>query len=158
MHVIAAKAVSFKEAMGEKFKKYQRQVVSNSRQLAKALAKEGFRIVSGGTDTHLLLVDLAEKRITGADASLILEQAGITVNKNLIPFDKKSAGVASGIRLGTAAMTTRGMKEAQMREIAGFITEAVDTSDQPEKLKAIKNKVLYLARRFPLYPELMREK
>jgi len=158
MHVIAAKAVSFKEATGEKFKKYQRQVVNNSRQLAKALDKHGFRIVSGGTDTHLMLVDLSEKRITGSDASFILGQAGITVNKNLIPFDKKSAGVTSGIRLGTAALTTRGMKEAQMREIAGLITEAIDASDQPEKLKAIKNKVLVLARRFPLYPELMREK
>jgi glycine hydroxymethyltransferase len=158
MHVIAAKAVSFKEAMGEKFRKYQRQVVSNARQLAKALDRQGFRIVSGGTDTHLLLVDLTEKRITGADASLILGEAGITVNKNLIPFDKKSAGVTSGIRLGTAAVTTRGMKEFQMRQIARFIAEAIEASDQSERLKEIKKKVLALTKRFPLYPELMKEK
>jgi len=158
MHVIAAKAVAFREAMGVKFRNYQRQVVKNSRELARALATKGFRIVSGGTDTHLMLVDLAEKRITGNDASLILGEAGITVNKNLIPFDKKSAAVTSGIRLGTAAVTTRGMKELQMRKIAQFINDAVEASDDRKELKKIKEGVLSLTRKFPLYPELLKDK
>ncbi|MCX5703639.1 MAG: serine hydroxymethyltransferase, partial [Candidatus Omnitrophica bacterium] len=108
--------------------------------------------------THLILVDLTEKRITGADASLILGEAGITVNKNLIPFDKKSAAVTSGIRLGTAAVTTRGMKEFHMRKIAQFINEAIDASDDPKALAKIKAEVLSLTKIFPLYPELLKEK
>ena len=156
MHVIAAKAVAFLEAMSPKFRAYQRQVVKNSRALASALAKKGFRIVSGGTDTHLSLVDLTDKRITGSDASNVLEQAGITVNKNLIPFDQKSASVTSGIRLGTAAVTTRGMKEIHMRKIAQFISDAIDHSDNPEELKKIRAEVLNLTGRFPLYPELQK--
>jgi glycine hydroxymethyltransferase len=158
MHVIAAKAIAFKEAMTPKFRAYQRQIVKNSKELSKVLAKKGFRIVSGGTDTHLLLVDLTEKRITGQDASGILEQAGITVNKNLIPFDHKSPGVTSGIRLGTAAVTTRKMKEPQMRQIAKFISDAIDASDDPKKLSEIRKEVLSLNKRFPLYPELLKEK
>jgi glycine hydroxymethyltransferase len=154
MHVIAAKAVAFKEAMTQDFKNYQKQIVKNSRQLCESLAKADFRIVSGGTDTHLLLVDLTQKGITGSDASWILEEAGITVNKNLIPFDKKSPAVTSGIRLGTAAVTTRGMKEIQMRQIARFINEAIETNGDHQKLQAVKRKVLALTRRFPLYPEL----
>jgi glycine hydroxymethyltransferase len=157
MHVIAAKAVAFREAMSVKFRNYQRQIVRNSRELAGALAKKGFRIVSGGTDTHLLLIDLTEKRITGADASLILEEAGITVNKNLIPFDKKSASVTSGIRVGTQAVTTRGMKEIHMRKIAQFITDAIQASDEPKKLTEVKKEVLNLTRKFPLYSELLQE-
>ena len=156
MHVIAAKAVAFKEAMSPKFRAYQRQVVKNCRELARALAAKDFRIVSGGTDTHLMLVDLTEKGVTGADASLILEQAGITVNKNLIPFDKKSAAVTSGIRLGTPAVTTRGMKEPQMKKIAQYINEAIDVSDDPKKLMQIKKEVLSLTKRFPLYRELQK--
>ncbi len=158
MHVIAAKAIAFREAMRPEFRSYQKQVVRNSRQLASALANKGFRIVSGGTDTHLSLVDLTEKRITGADASLVLEQAGITVNKNLIPFDRKSAATTSGIRLGTAAITTRGMKETHMRQIAEYINEAIEESDDPNKLSEIRGKVLALTKRFPLYTELLREK
>ncbi|MBI4972285.1 MAG: serine hydroxymethyltransferase [Candidatus Omnitrophica bacterium] len=158
MHVIAAKAVAFKEAMSPKFRTYQRQVVKNARALARALAKEGFRIVSGATDTHLILVDLTEKGVTGRDASDILEEVNITVNKNLIPFDKKSASTTSGIRLGTAALTTRKMKEYQMRQIASFVTAAIEGSDNPEKLKEIKEEVLSLTRRFRLYPELIKEK
>jgi glycine hydroxymethyltransferase len=158
MHAIAAKAIAFKEAMSPKFRKYQRQIVRNSRALAMALAKRGFRIVSGGTDTHLILVDLTEKGITGTDASRVLEDAGITVNKNLIPFDKKGALVTSGIRLGTAAVTTRGMKEFHLRQIAQFIDKAIEASDYPPKLKAIKEEVLVLTKRFPLYPELLIEK
>jgi glycine hydroxymethyltransferase len=153
-HVIAAKAVAFKEAMTPKFRVYQRQVVRNAKELAKALEELGFRIVSGGTDTHLMLVDLSENGVTGSDASLVLEMAGITVNKNLIPFDKKSPAVTSGIRLGTAAVTTRGMKEIHMRKIAGFINEAIEASDSPKRIEEIRKKVLELTRRFPLYPEL----
>jgi glycine hydroxymethyltransferase len=158
MHVIAAKAIAFREAMSPKFRNYQRQVVRNSRELARSLAHKGFRIVSGGTDTHLILVDLTQKGLTGSDASLVLEQAGITVNKNLIPFDKKSPAITSGIRLGTAAVTTRGMKEFHMRQIAQFIYEAIEASDDPKKLKGIKEKVLDLTKRFPMYRELLHEK
>jgi len=158
MHVIAAKAVAFREAMSAKFRTYQRQVVKNSRELARSLANKGFRIVSGGTDTHLLLVDLNDKRITGSNASFILGEAGITVNKNLIPFDKKSAAVTSGIRLGTAAVTTRGMKEFHMHKITQFINEAIEASDNPKRLAEIKKEVLGLTRKFPLYQELLKEK
>ena len=158
MHVIAAKAIAFRQAMSPRFRVYQRQVVRNARELAKALAKKDFRIVSGGTDTHLILVDLTEKGLTGRDASDILEQAGITVNKNLIPFDKKSASTTSGIRLGTAAVSTRGMQEFHMRQIAQFIHEACEASDDPGKLKEIKEKVLSLTQKFPLYPELLKDK
>jgi len=156
MHVIAAKAIAFQEALSPKFKAYQRQVVKNARELAKSLAKDEFRIVSGGTDTHLMLVDLTEKGLTGSDASDVLEMAGITVNKNLIPFDKKSAGTTSGLRLGTPAVTTRGMKEFQMRQIAQFINEAIEASDDPKQLKKIKEKVLTLTKKFPLYPQLLK--
>ncbi len=154
MHIIAAKAVAFKEAMSPKFKAYQQQIVKNSRELAKTLAEKGFRIVSGGTDTHLLLVDLTDKNVTGVDASFVLEEVNITANKNLIPFDKKSPAVTSGIRLGSAAVTTRGMKESQMRQIAGFIHDAIEAIGNSSKLKEIKGGVLALAAEFPLYPEL----
>lgn len=156
MHVIAAKAIAFRQALSPKFRTYQRQIVKNARELARGLAKKGFRIVSGGTDTHLLLVDLTEKGITGADASVALEKAGITVNKNLIPFDKKSANTTSGIRLGTAAVTSRGMKEFQMRQIAQFINAAIDASDEAKELEKIRKEVLSLTKKFPLYPELMK--
>jgi len=154
MHVIAAKAVAFKEAMSEKFKIYQQQIIRNCKALSGAVAEKGFRIVSGGTDTHLTLVDLTPKAITGKDASRILEHAGITVNKNLIPYDKNSPAVTSGVRLGVAAMTTRGMKEPEMRQIAGLIDEAIDARDNPQVLEGIKQKVLVLTKKFPLYPEL----
>ena len=118
MHVIAAKAVALKEALKPEFKIYQKQVVKNAKALASHLQSLGYRIVSGGTDTHLLLVDLLNKKISGRDAALALYKANITVNKNLIPFDEKGPNLASGIRLGTPAVTTRGMKEAEMRRIA----------------------------------------
>ncbi|MFH0762848.1 MAG: serine hydroxymethyltransferase [Candidatus Omnitrophota bacterium] len=153
MHTIAAKAVAFREAMTPAFRAYQRQVVRNCRQLAASLQQKGFRIVASGTDTHLLLADLTQKRITGKDASRVLGEAGITVNKNLIPFDKKSPAVTSGIRLGTAAVTTRRMKEPQMHKIAQFIYEAIEASDNPDKLKKIKQEVLGLTKKFPLYKE-----
>lgn len=154
MHVIAAKATAFKEAMSPAFRKYQRQIVANSRELARALAKKDFRIVSGGTDTHLLLVDLTEKGITGRDASRVLGEANITVNKNLIPFDKKGPAVTSGIRLGTAAVTTRGIKEFQIRSIAQFIDQAIDASDNAKVLEEIRQKVIAFTGRYPLYPHL----
>lgn len=157
MHVIAAKAVAFKEAMSPSFKLYQRQIVKNSKELARSLAGKDYRIVSGGTDTHLSLVDLNAKRITGADASYALGKVNITVNKNLIPYDKKSPSTTSGIRLGTAAVTTRGMKEPQMRLIAKLIDEGIEASDNPKKLEEIKREVLALTKRFPLYPELTKE-
>ena len=158
MHVIAAKAIAFREAMSPRFRDYQRQIVKNSRELCRALAKKGLRVVSGGSDTHLILLDLTEKGITGSDASYALGECGITVNKNLIPFDKRSPATTSGIRLGTAAVTTRGMKEFHMRQIAQFINEAIEASDNPQKLKEIKGRVLNLTKRFPLYLELLRER
>ena len=157
MHVIAAKAVAFREAMTPEFRIYQRQVVKNSKELARTLSSYDFRIVSGGTDTHLMLVDLSEKGVTGADASHILGQVGITVNKNLIPFDRKSPAVASGVRLGTAAVTTRKLKEAHMRLIAKFINEAIEGSDDLKKLELVRKEVSNLTKRYPLYPELLRE-
>jgi len=154
MHVIAAKAVCFKEAMSEAFQGYQRQVVANARALAEALAQQGFRIVSGGTDNHLLLVDLTPKGLTGKEAQETLERANITVNKNAIPFDPLPPAKASGIRLGTPALTTRGMKETEMREIAQLIDEALAHRQQPPALQTVARKVASLAERFPLYPEL----
>jgi glycine hydroxymethyltransferase len=157
MHVIAAKAVCFKEASTLEFKEYQNQIVKNAKALATALEKKGFRIVSGDTDTHMILVDLTPKGITGKEASLILETAGITVNKNLIPFDKKPPTITSGIRLGTAAVTSRGMREEQMQLIADFIDKAINYRNNPKKLKEIKNEVVALTKNFPLYPNLNEE-
>ncbi|MFA5005747.1 MAG: serine hydroxymethyltransferase, partial [Candidatus Omnitrophota bacterium] len=137
MHVIAAKAVAFGEALKPDFKVYQRQLAANAKELAKALEEKGFRIVSGGTDTHLMLVDLTKKNITGADASRVLGEVNITVNKNLIPFDKLGPSVTSGIRLGTAAATTRGMGLGEMRSIAELINSAVESASSEEKLKSI---------------------
>ena len=156
MHVIAAKAVAFHEAMQPEFKQYQIQLTKNCKELAAALEKKGFRIVSGGTDTHLMLVDLNAKDVTGADASKILGEVNITVNKNLIPFDQKSPLVTSGIRLGTAAISTRQMKEAEMLEIARLINEALENRADVAKLSKIKEETIALARKFPLYPELLK--
>jgi glycine hydroxymethyltransferase len=154
MHVVAAKAVAFGEALTPQFKNYQKQILKNSQEMARALSKSGFRIVYGGTDTHLMLVDLSDKGVNSADASLILGQAGITVNKNLIPFDKKSPMVTSGVLLGTAAVTTRGMKEKEMQMIASFINEAIAANTDSLRLIEIRKKVLALAKKFPLYPQL----
>ncbi|MBI3321413.1 MAG: serine hydroxymethyltransferase [Candidatus Omnitrophica bacterium] len=154
MHTIAAKAVCFKEAMSESFQAYQRQVVANAKALANALSARGYRIVSGGTDNHLLLVDLTPKGLTGKEAQETLDHAKITVNKNAIPFDPLPPGKASGIRLGTPALTTRGMKEPEMEQIAGFIDEALTHRQDPAALAVVARKVGALAERFPLYPEL----
>lgn len=149
MHVIAAKAVCFKEALSPGFRDYQQQVLANTRCLAEELQKNGFRIVSGGTDNHLMLVDLRPKKTTGKAAATALDAAAITVNKNLIPFDPEKPTVASGLRIGTPAVTTRGMKEAEMRQIARFITRVVERPDNPAVAAQVKAEVFSLTRRFP---------
>jgi len=157
MHVIAAKAVALGEALTPEFKEYQKQIVVNAKALAKALQDMGYRIVSGGTDTHLMLVDLRNKNITGKDAALALDHANITVNKNLIPFDDRSSFVTSGVRLGTPAATTRGMKEPEMKEIAVLIDKIITQPKKLSVLKEVKHDVAELAARFPLYGDLISE-
>ena len=149
-HIIAAKAVCFKEALQPSFKVYQQQVVKNATTLAAALASKGFRIVSGGTDNHLMLVDLRPKKLTGKIAQESLDKAGITVNKNMIPFDPEKPTVTSGIRVGTPAVTTRGMKEAAMTQIAALITEVLDKPDDVAGYARVKEKVKALTAQFPL--------
>ena len=151
MHVIAAKAVAFKEALDPKFKKYQLQILKNAKALEEAFKKEGFRLVADGTDTHLILVDLRSKGITGKVAQIVLDEVGITINKNTIPFDPEKPFVTSGIRVGTPALTTRGMKEPQMRQIAKLFNDVL-TRPEDEKVKVqVKAKVKELCRAFPLY-------
>ena len=153
MHVIAAKAVCFREAATPEFSAYQKQLVTNARRLSAAMTTEGFRIVSGGTDNHIVLVDTFSKGITGKVAEAALGRAGITVNKNAIPFDQNPPMVASGVRLGTPAVTTRGMGETEMDEIAGFIARALASPEDAGALTTIKKEVELLCRKFPLYPE-----
>src|ERR1700740_202986 len=150
MHVIAAKAVCFHEALQPAFRAYQRQVVINAKALAAGLAKHGYRIVSGGTDNHLMLVDLRPKEINGKEAQESLDRAGITVNKNALPFDTYPIFKPGGIRVGTPAVTTRGMKEEEMLEIADLIAEALAGHDNPDALEKVRGKVRDLTRRFPL--------
>lgn len=151
MHVIAAKAVALGEALTPEFKEYQKQVVKNAKALASSLQEYDFRLVSGGTDTHLMLIDLQNKNITGKIAEKALEKASITVNKNTIPFEKLSPMVTSGIRIGTPAMTTRGMKESQMQEIARMIFEVLSDSDNENVQKRVHNEVTELCKQFPIY-------
>lgn len=151
MHVIAAKAVAFGECLTDEFGMYINQVMSNAQALAAALIERGYNLISGGTDNHLMLVDLQNKGVTGKQAQLALDEAGITCNKNTIPYDPQSPMVTSGIRLGTPAMTTRGMKEAEMKSIAEFIDKVIMNIDKPEVHKAIKEDVRALTGRFPLY-------
>jgi glycine hydroxymethyltransferase len=153
MHIIAAKAVCFKEAATPEFAAYQKQIVKNAARLAAALQSAGFRIVSGGTDNHIVLVDVFSKGHTGKVAEAALGRAGITVNKNAIPFDQNPPMVASGVRLGTAAVTTRGMGEAEMDLIAEFITRAMASPEDAGALAMVKAEVEQLCRKFPLYPE-----
>jgi len=157
MHVIAAKAVCFKEALKPSFKKYQERVIKNAKTIAGTLSEKGYRIVSDGTDNHLLLVDLSAKNITGREASRILDEVGITVNKNLIPFDKQSALVTSGLRLGTPALTTRGMGEMEMTEIAELIDATLKMRKNTKRLSLIRKKVKKLAEKFPLYGDLIED-
>ncbi len=154
MHVIAGKAVCFKEAATPEFVAYQKQVVANAQRLASNLASAGFRLVSGGTDNHLMLVDVFSKGVTGKVAEAALDKAGITVNKNAIPFDQNPPMVASGIRIGTPAVTTRGMREADMDLIAGYITRVLSSPDDDRILQAVHAEVKQLCRKFPLYPDL----
>jgi glycine hydroxymethyltransferase len=151
MHVIAAKAVSFREALSPEFKEYQRQIVANARVLAETLVDEGWRLVSGGTDNHLMLVDVFSRGITGKAAEAALDRAGITVNKNTIPFDTNSPMVASGIRIGTPALTTRGMKEPEMERVGRLISRALHGLDDEAELAAVKRDVGKLCDGFPLY-------
>jgi len=151
MHIIAAKAVAFQEALKPEFKTYQEQIVKNAKTLAKTLQEKGYRIVSGGTDNHLFLVDLRSKNLTGKEAEKVLERAGITVNKNTIPFDPQKPFIASGIRIGTPAITSRGMKEPQMEQIGELIDEALMHTTDEKYLGEIKAKVKQLCQSFPLY-------
>lgn len=148
MHVIAAKAVSFGEALTDEFKEYQKQIVNNAKALALALKERGFRLVSGGTDNHLILIDVSAKGLTGKKAEKLLEEVNITTNKNTIPFDPEKPTVTSGIRIGTPAVTTRGMKEEDMKEIAKLIDLALDENNDRTE---IKNQVISLCEKFPLY-------
>ena len=154
MHIIAAKAVAFKEALTPEFKQYQRQVIANSKAFAGALTAKGFRIVTGGSDNHLFMVDLRPKKITGKDAAGLLDRVQITVNKNLIPFDKEPPTVTSGVRIGTPAITTRGMKETQMLAIAGLIDRCVVNRDNEAELEKVRSEVERLAQEFPIYRHL----
>jgi glycine hydroxymethyltransferase len=154
MHVIAAKAVAFKEALNDDFVNYQKQVVYNAKHLAERLASAGFKIVSGGTDTHLLLVDLCNKNITGNAAEEALDLAGITVNKSTVPFETRSPFVTSGIRIGTPALTTRGMKEKEMDRVGDMIVETLEHIDEPDFHAKTRVKIKEFCEQFPLYAEL----
>jgi glycine hydroxymethyltransferase len=154
MHVIAAKAVCFKEALTPGFRAYQKQIVKNAARLAHGLSHAGFRLVSGGTDNHLMLVDVFSRGITGKAAEAALGRAGITVNKNAIPFDKNPPLVASGIRIGTPAVTTRGLGEHEMDLVAGFITRVLEAPEDETMARSVRADVEALCREFPLYPEL----
>ncbi|HEX7629497.1 MAG TPA: serine hydroxymethyltransferase [Candidatus Methylomirabilis sp.] len=153
MHVIAAKAVAFKEALAPEFREYQRQILANATALAEAMIAQGFRLVSGGTDTHVMLVDVAVKGLTGKVAEAVLDKAGLTVNKNAIPFDTRSPMVTSGIRLGTPALTTRGMRETEMRTVAALIAEVLTDVEDAGRQARVAGKVRELCAAFPLYPE-----
>ena len=153
MHVVAAKAVTFKEALSDEFKVYQQQVLDNAKALSDELVKKGFRIVSGGTDNHLMLVDLRSKNITGKEAQFLLDEIGITANRNTIPFEPLSPFVTSGIRLGTPALTTRGLKEDDIREVADIIADVIENREDGAVIETAKAKVQAICKKFPLYEE-----
>ena len=157
MHIIAAKAVALKEAQTEAFREYQRQIVKNAKTLAEVLLANGFRLVSGGTDNHLMLVDLTDLGMTGQEAQEILDRTGITINKNRIPFDTKGAQVTSGIRIGTPALTTRGMKEPEMKRIGGILSTVLRNIGNEKMLAEAREEVRALCDQFPLYPERIRD-
>lgn len=154
VHIIAAKAVAFKEALSQEFRNYQLQVVKNAREFADALMERGIKVVSGGTDTHLMLVDLTNKKITGKEAESALDMAGITVNKNSIPYDRRPPAVTSGIRIGTPIVTSRKMKEPEMVMIADFISTVLSNVNDMDVIHRIRDKVKALCRRFPVYEDL----
>jgi glycine hydroxymethyltransferase len=151
MHVIAAKAVAFLEALQPEFKDYQQQVVANARAMCARLQRRGYRIVSGGTDNHLFLIDLSDKEINGKEADAALGAAHITVNKNAVPNDPRPPMVTSGIRIGTPASTTRGFKEAEMEQVADLIADVLDAKGSPAAVEEVRGKVTALCRRFPVY-------
>lgn len=153
MHVIMAKAIAFGEILQDSFKTYVEQVAANAKALSSKLMDYDFKIISDGTDNHLMLVDLSNKDISGKKAERILELAGITVNKNMVPFDEKSPFITSGIRIGTPALTTRGMREADMEVIAGFINKAVANADDEDALQSIRSEVVELTAKYPLYAD-----
>ena len=153
MHIIAAKAVAFKEALLPEFKQYQNQILKNAQAMADELKNQGFRLVSGGTDNHLMLVDLTAKGVSGKDAQEALDLAAITVNKNGIPFDTQGPQITSGIRIGTPALTTRGMKEKEMRLVASYIADVISNINDESKIKAVAEKVKTLCAQFPLYAQ-----
>lgn len=155
VHIIAAKAVALKEAMSDAFRRYQKCVIDNAGTLAEGLVEKGFEIISGGTDNHLMLVDLTNKNITGKEAEDALDKAGITVNKNAIPYDARPPAITSGIRLGTPSITTRGMGTAEMLEIAGLISAVINNSKEAEAIKADAEKVRILCNRFPIYRQII---
>ncbi|HTX19432.1 MAG TPA: serine hydroxymethyltransferase [Bacteroidota bacterium] len=154
MHIIAAKAVAFGEALLPSFKEYSRQVIANAQALAGAMTDRGYTVVSGGTDNHLMLIDLRNKDVTGKAAQEALDEAGITVNKNAVPYDDKSPLITSGIRMGSPALTTRGMKEAEMRAVAGLIDDVLRNIGDPRRAQEVRNKVMELCAGFPLYKEM----
>lgn len=151
MHVIAAKAVAFKEALQPEFKQYQQQVIANARAMAKTMQNRGYKIVSGGTDNHLFLVDLIDKNIAGKDAEAALGNANITLNKNMVPNDPRSPFVTSGLRVGTPALTTRGMQEKEANEVANWVCDILDNINDQTMIERVKQKVLDLCQRFPVY-------
>jgi glycine hydroxymethyltransferase len=153
MHVIAAKAVAFKEALDSSFNQYIKQVVSNAKALAASMLEYGYKVTSGGTDTHLMLIDLSNKNLTGKDAEIALDKARITVNKNMVPFDEKSPFITSGIRIGTPAITTRGMKEPEMKLIAGLINRVLADINNEKVLSDVRADVESLCKKFPIYTE-----
>jgi glycine hydroxymethyltransferase len=153
MHVIAAKAVAFLEAQRPDFRDYCGQIVANARTLAAALSERGYRIVSGGTDNHLFLLSLVGRELSGKAAERALEQAGITTNKNMVPFDPRKPAVTSGVRIGTPAATTRGMREPEMRQVGAWIARVLERADDAASLAAVRAEVRALCARYPLYPE-----
>jgi glycine hydroxymethyltransferase len=157
IHIVAAKAVAFKEALAPEFADYAKQIVANAKVLAEAIAADGYRIISGGTDTHLMLVDVFQRGMLGSEAEVALGEAGITVNKNAIPYDTNPPMKPSGIRVGTPALTTRGMKEPEMRVIAGWITQALEHRSDVGKLRQIRGQVQEMAEKFPLYSWLHKQ-
>ena len=154
MHIIAAKAVAFGEALRPEFKEYAQQIVDNAKFMADEFISRNYKLISGGTDTHVILIDLTNKKITGKAAEKSLEKAGVTVNKNMIPFDEKSPFVTSGIRIGTPAVTTRGMKNDEMKKIVSLIDRVIINPNDDHNLSSVKAKVNELCKFFPLYPEL----
>jgi glycine hydroxymethyltransferase len=151
MHVIAAKAVAFQEALQPEFKEYQQQVLANARAMASAFQRRGYKVVSGGTDNHLFLLDLSDKTMTGKDADAALGQAHITVNKNAVPNDPRPPTVTSGLRIGSPASTTRGFKEGEMTQVAGWIADIIDAGGAADVVARVRGEVAALCRRFPVY-------